>query len=188
MRKIILHFAITLDGITSNVERWVSLDDEAIKDTGAYQDTLDAIIFGKNSYAGLTAYWLKAETDSKSEAERTFAKQLNNMHKYILSRGEVDLSWKNSSLLRVKDEKEFKQTIGQLKNAPGKDIWVDAGEGTWRSFLQYDMWDALDMLVHPLVMGEGKPLLASLSTKAPLKLVYSKTYANGVMNVRYEKV
>ena len=50
------------------------------------------------------------------------------------------------------------------------------------------MWDALDMLVHPLVMGEGKPLLASLSTKAPLKLVYSKTYANGVMNVRYEKV
>lgn len=99
----LLHFAITLDGIVSNVEQWVVLDDEAINDTGTYQDTLDAIIFGKNFYQPLVEYWMNAETASSSIAERRFAKKLNDMHKYVLSHGEVDLTWRNSDLLRVKD-------------------------------------------------------------------------------------
>ena len=188
MRKIILHFAITLDGMVSNVEQWVALNDEAINDTGTYQDTLDAIIFGKNSYQPLMEYWTNAETASSSPAERLFAKKLNDMHKYVLSHGDVPLTWKNSELLRVKDGEAFKQAIMQLKNAPGKDIWADAGEGVWRSFLEYDLWDGLDMLVHPVILGDGKPLFASLPSIVPLRLVYSKAYTNGVINLRYEKV
>ena len=188
MRKIILHFAITLDGIVSNVEQWVALDDEAINDTGTYQDTLDAIIFGKNSYQPLVGYWTNAETASNSAAERLFARKLNDTHKYVLSHGDVPLTWKNSELLRVSDGEAFKQAIMRLKNAPGKDIWADAGEGVWRSFLEYDLWDGLDMLVHPLVIGRGKPLFADFPAKTQLRLVYSKTYANGVVNLRYERV
>ncbi len=94
----------------------------------------------------------------------------------------------NSELLQVKAVTAFKQAIDQLKNAPGSDIWVDAGEGTCRSFLEHDLWDGLDMLVHPLVLGKGNPLFTSLPVKVPLRLVLSKTYANGVMNVRYERV
>ena len=187
MRKIILHFAITLDGIVSNVEQWVAIDDEAINDTGIYQDTLDAIIFGRNSYQPLVDYWTNAEIASTSSAERLYAKKLNELHKYVLSHHDVDLTWKNSELLRVKDGEAFKRAILQLKNAPGKDIWADAGEGLWRSFLEYDLWDGLDMLVHPLIIGQGKPLFAAFPSKIPLRLVYSKTYANGVMNLRYER-
>ena len=188
MRKIILHFAITLDGMVSNVEQWVNLDDDALNDTGTYQDTLDAIIFGKNSFQPLFEYWQNAETASKSTAERQFAKKLNNTHIYVLSHGDVELTWKNSELLRVKDGEDFRRAIMQLKNSPGKDIWADAGEGLWRSFLEYDLWDGLDMLVHPLILGHGKPLFASFPSKVALRLVYSKTYANGVTNLRYERL
>lgn len=174
--------------MVSNVEQWVALDDEAINDTGAYQDTLDAILFGKNSYQPLAGYWTNAETASSSPAERCFAKSLNETHKYVLSHGEVDLTWKNSELLRVKDGEAFKQAILRLKNAPGKDIWADAGEGVWRSFLEYDLWDGLDMLVHPLILGQGKPLFAAFPSKIPLQLVYRKAYKNGVVNLRYERV
>ncbi len=188
MRKIFLHFAVTLDGMTSDVEHWVSLDDEALNDSSADQDRIDGIIFGKNTYAGLTQYWLNAETSSSSAAERAFAKKINDMPKYILSHGEVELGWRNSKLLQVKDGQEFKQAIQQLKNAPGNDLWVDAGEGAWRSFLEYDLWDGLDMLVHPLVIGKGQPLFTSTQATVPLRLVHSKAYANGVINLRYEKV
>ncbi len=188
MRKVILHFAITLDGIVSDVEKWVALDDDALTDSSSYQDTLDAIIFGRKSYQPLVEYWQNAEVASKSAVERRFAKSLNAMHKHVLSHGEVNLTWNNSELLRVKDGEAFKQAILQLKNAPGKDIWADAGEGLWRSFLEYDLWDGLDMLVHPLILGYGKPLFASSPTKIALRLVYSKTYPNGVTNLRYEKV
>lgn len=188
MRKIILHFAITLDGMVSGVEQWVSLDEENLRDQSAYQDDIDAIIIGKNSVEGLTYYWPKAETSSSSAAERDFAKKINAIRKYILAHGEADLGWNNSELLRVKDGKAFKKAIEQLRNAPGKDIWVDAGEGTWRSFLEADLWDGLDMMVHPLVLGKGTPLLTSLASKAALHLVSSKTYANGVVNLHYERV
>ena len=188
MRKIILHFAITADGMVSNVEQWVSFTDEAMKDTSAYHDTVDTIIFGNNNYAPLAEYWQNAETSSNSAAERLFARKVNDMHKLVLSHGEVELVWKNSELLRLEDSAAFKQAIARLKNMPGKNITVDSGEGTWRSFLEHDLWDGIDMLVHPLVVGNGKPLFASIPIKAPLRLVESKTYDNGVVNLRYERI
>jgi dihydrofolate reductase len=188
MRKIFLHFAITADGMVSNVEQWVSFTDEALKDSSAWHDTVDAIIFGNNNYAPLAEYWQNAETSSNSAAERAFAKKVNNMQKFVLSHGEVELVWKNSELLRAKDSAAFKQAIARLKDMPGKNIAVDSGEGTWRSFLENDLWDGIDMLVHPLVIGTGKPLLASMPAKAPLRLVESKTYENGVVNLRYERI
>jgi dihydrofolate reductase len=188
MRKIFLHFAITLDGMVSNVEQWVSFTDEAMKDGSAFHDTVDAIIFGNNNYASLAEYWQNAETSSNSSAERAFAGKVNDMQKLVLSHGEVELVWKNSELLRAEDSAAFKQAIERLKNMPGKNITVDSGEGTWRSFLENDLWDGIDMLVHPLVIGNGKPLFASMPIKVPLRLVESKTYENGVVNLRYERI
>ncbi len=188
MRKIFLHFAVTLDGMVSNVEQWVSFTDEAMEDGSAWHDTVDAIIFGNNNYAPLADYWQNAETSANSAAERAFAKKVNDMHKLVLSHGDVELVWRNSELLRAEDSAAFKDAIARLKNMPGKNIAVDSGEGTWRSFLENDLWDGIDMLVHPLVIGNGKPLLDSMSIKAPLRLVESKAYDNGVVNLRYERV
>ena len=167
MRKIFLHFAITADGIVSNVEQWVSFTDEAMKDTSAYHDPVDTIIFGNNNYAPLAEYWQNAETASNSAAERAFAKKVNDMHKLVLSHGEVELVWKNSELLRAEDSAAFKQAIARLKNMPGKNITVDSGEGTWRSFLENDLWDGIDMLVHPLVIGMANRSLPRYPYKSP---------------------
>jgi dihydrofolate reductase len=187
MRKVFLHFAVTADGVVSNVEQWVSFTDEAMKDGSAWHDTVDTIVFGRNNYAPLAAYWQDAETASNSAAERAFARKVNDMHKLVVSHGEVELVWRNSALLRAEDSAAFNQAIAQLKNMPGKNIAVDSGEGTWRSFLENDLWDGIDMLVHPLVIGTGNPLLSSTAIKVPLRLVESKTYDNGVVNLRYER-
>jgi dihydrofolate reductase len=187
MRKIFLHFAVTADGIVSNVEQWVSFTEQAMKDSSAWHDTVDTIIFGNNNYAPLAGYWQDAETSANSAEERAFARKVNDIHKIVLSHHELELVWKNSELLRVGDGAAFRQAIAKLKDMPGKNITVDSGEGTWRSFLENDLWDGLDMLVHPLVTGNGKPLLASMSVKVPLRLVASKAYDNGVVNLRYER-
>jgi hypothetical protein len=90
-----------------------------------YHDNFDAIIFGNSNYAPLAAYWQNAETSSTSAAERAFAKQVNDMQKFVLSHGEVELVWKNSTLLRAKDSAAFKQAIARLKTMPGKILpWI----------------------------------------------------------------
>src|SRR5574338_1481423 len=100
MRKIFLHFAVTADGMVSNVEQWVSFTEEALKDGNAWHDTVDAIIFGSNNYAPLAGYWQDAETSANSEAERDFARKINDMQKYVLSHADVELVWRKSELLR----------------------------------------------------------------------------------------
>jgi hypothetical protein len=50
-------------------------------------------IFGKNNYTPLAEYWQNAETSADSAAERAFARQVNDMHKLVLSHGEVALVW-----------------------------------------------------------------------------------------------
>ena len=111
MRKIYLHFAVTADGMVSNVEQWVSFTEEAMKDGSAWHDTVDAIIFGNNNYAPLAEYWQNAETAADSAAERAFARKVNDMHKIVLSHHDVELVWRNSELLRVEDSTAFKQAI-----------------------------------------------------------------------------
>ena len=128
------------------------------------------------------------QKDIFHEYANDFAKKVNDMHKLVLSHGEVELAWKNSELLHAEDSTAFKRAIAQLKDMPGKNIAVDSGEGTWRSFLENDLWDGLDMLVHPLVIGNGKPLFALMPVKVPLRLVESKAYDNGVVNLRYERL
>ena len=187
MRNVYLHFAVTMDGIVSNVEEWVSFTDEAMEDTTVLHDSIGTIILGKNTYGPLAEYWENAETASESAGERAFARMINDMQKLVLSHGEVELVWRNSGLLRARDSAEFKEAITRLKSQPGKDIAVDSGEGTYRSFLENDLWDGIDMLIHPLAIGKGESLFASLANKTPLRLVTSKTYPNGVVNLRYVK-
>jgi dihydrofolate reductase len=187
MRKLFLHFAVTADGIVSNVEQWVSFTEEAMKDGSTWHDAIDTIIFGSHNYAPLAGYWQQAETSSESAEERAFAKKVNDMKKLVLSHHDVELVWRNSELLRAEDPAALKQAIARLKDMPGKNIAVDSGEGAWRSFLENDLWDGLDMLVHPLVIGSGKPIFASMAIKTPLRLVENKAYDNGVVNLRYER-
>ena len=44
------------------------------------------------------------------------------------------------------------------------------------------------MMVHPLVIGDGIPLFDSMSIKVPLRLIASRPYDNGVVNLRYERI
>ena len=76
MRKIFLNFAITADGIVSNVEQWVSFTEEATKDGSAWLDMVDTIIFGNNNYAPLAGYWQDAETSANSAEERALGPNL----------------------------------------------------------------------------------------------------------------
>jgi len=52
----------------------------------------------------------------------------------------------------------------------------------------HDTVDVIIMLVHPLVIGNGTLLFDSMSIKVPLRRVESKTYDNGVVNLRYERI
>lgn len=94
MGKIILSMQISLDGVVSNEEQWMTLSEEIFKIT-EYYDTVDMIVVGGNSYTSLAQHWQNAEY-SKNDLERAIAKRMNEIPKVAISNSDLELIWRNS--------------------------------------------------------------------------------------------
>lgn len=187
MSNIILTMQISLDGVVSDVEQWMTFGDDIVEDQLSFYDTLDAIMVGGNSYPGLAAYWQQAETASESALERRFAKKINEIEKIVLSRSDVDLVWKNSRQLPAHDRTSLVREVEALKNDDRRNISVESGVGAWQLFIQNDLFDALWMWVHPIVVGQGEKLFATAESKMTMQLSDRKEYQNGVVGLYYQK-
>ncbi|TDF89722.1 dihydrofolate reductase family protein [Paenibacillus piri] len=189
MRKIILYMQISLDGIVSDVNQWMTLSDEIVEDALESYDTVDTIVVGGNTYPSMAEYWQNAETSSDSDLERSVAKRINEMKKVVISRSQItNLVWNNSQQLVIDDSESFVREIKNLKNREGKNISVESGVKTWQLFLQHSLFDEMWLLVHPVVAVQGEKLFTHVETKFSLQLSDSKIYKNGVVGLHYQKI
>jgi len=186
MGEIFITMQMSLDGIVSQEDRWMSLSDEILEDYLAYYKTVDALAVGANTYAGHAQYWPNAEAYSDSSLERAVAKSLNDHRKFVLTRSEIDLAWRNSQPVIVTDDDSFVRKMEKLKSNVGR-ISVESGVKTWQRCIQHQLFDELWVLVHPVIAAEGDKLFALANVQQSLKLVKSKTYQNGVMGLHYRK-
>jgi dihydrofolate reductase len=189
MRKIILYMQISLDGVASDVDQWMTLSDEIVEDSFESYNTLDTIVVGSNTYPSMAKYWQNAEKSSNSALERSVAKKINEMKKVVISRSKINnLVWNNSQQLIFDDSESLVREIENLKNSEGKNISVESGVKTWQLFLQNSLFDELWLLVHPVVAAQGEKLFTDVGTKFSLHLSNSKIYKNGVVGLHYQKI
>ena len=52
--------------------------------------------------------------------------------------------------------------------------------------INLDLVDELMIAVHPLILGNGKPLFEKIDLPKKLKLTDSKTYSTGLVQLFYE--
>jgi Dihydrofolate reductase len=186
MRKIILWMQLSIDGVATNPDQWGTFTDEMLYDAIAYYEQIDTVIIGHNSYAALAAYWQRAEKESPSEAERTFAKKINSIRKLIISQSKAAVLWNNAEPFVVRTSLSFIKEIEKMRNSAGKNISVESGLRTWQSFIEHRLFNELWMQLHPVVVGTGEKLFDSVKEKLPLQLIESRTYQHGVVGLRYK--
>jgi dihydrofolate reductase len=186
MGEIIVTMQISLDGVVSDPERWMTLSDEILEDHLAYYRTVDAVVFGGRTSDGLAQYWPEAEVSSASRAERALAKRLNDLPKFIFTRSELGVAWRNATAVTVADDESFVREMNRLKRARGN-ISVEGGLGTWHRCIRHGLFDTLWLLVHPVIAGEGDRLFPPGIGRQALRLVGARTYRNGVVGLRYRK-
>jgi dihydrofolate reductase len=78
--------------------------------------------------------------------------------------------------------KKFTQ---RLRAQPGKDIWMMGGGGLIASFLDEGEIDGFMIHVIPILIGEGIPLIQPRHRSIPLKLLSSKAFPDGVVELNY---
>lgn len=79
----------------------------------------------------------------------------------------------------------IREEVIKLKNKPGKDIWLYGGASLITTFINLGLVDEFRLSIHPVVLGEGKPLFIDIQERLNLKVVNTKTFSSGVVQIIY---
>jgi dihydrofolate reductase len=136
-----------------------------------------AVLFGRRSYEILGGYWPKVGDDDPMAAK------LNAVPKYVASRTQVALEWRNSTLL----EGDVADAVARLKAEDGEYVLVIGSSGLIQTLLGHDLVDTFKVWTFPVVVGEGKRLFGDGATPAGLALTDIQTSTTGVTVATYER-
>jgi dihydrofolate reductase len=181
MRKICANFFIALDGVVESPDQWhfPYFDDDMGAAVGAGFATTDAILMGRVLYDEWSAYW-------PDHADEPFGDVINGMQKYVVSDSLQSADWQNTEVIAGA---EAKQALTDLKARDGGDITMSGSATTVRWLLREGLLDELNLLVHPLAVGDGKARLFPPDEPAtPLALLRSEAFGSGVLNLKYGPV
>ncbi len=188
MKKIILYMTMTLDGFVAGANNdldWFtppSDDSNLNNDIVEIVKSVDTWVMGYPTALGMVAYWREAGKNVKTKAwEMAIAKAVNKLHPIAISNKE-EKAERGVEILVAKSDKEFVKVIDEIKQRKGGKIYVPGGVRTGQKFARLGLVDEYILMVHPVAIGEGKPLFTS---QTKLELVSAKTYESGVVQVRY---
>ncbi len=188
MRKLKMTMWVTLDGYIAgpNGEMdWIGAIYDAAM--GKYEDDFvsaaDTLLLGHTTYDSFAGSWpYVPDRPGADPNEVAYAKKLNAMRKIVFSKTLEKAAWNNSTVEREIAPAE----IEKLKQEPGKDIIIYGSASIVQTLTNLGLIDEYQFLVHPFVLGAGKPLFANIEQRVNLKLVDSKTHPSGVVVLYYQ--
>jgi dihydrofolate reductase len=153
----------------------------------------DTFLFGRRTYELFERFWphaLEAPPSASgphggelSDEHRAMATSLNETSKLVFSRTLKAASWQNSRIISELDPRE----IAAMKQQPGKNMLV-LGSGSIASQLsEHDLIDDYVIVVSPLFLGTGQPLLKGLTHSQRLDLVSAKSFPSGNVMLTYTR-
>jgi dihydrofolate reductase len=176
MRKIAAGLFTSLDGVVESPEKWTGpyFNDQVGQAVGTLMAANDALLLGRVTYEGFAAAF---GGQSGGMADR-----MNGTPKFVVSSTLTSADWQNSTLISG----DVAAEISKLKQQPGQDIGMSGSATLVGWLLRHGLLDRLDLLVFPLVVGNGKRLLSESDGQVPLTLTSSETFSTGVVHLSYE--
>jgi len=179
VRKIKSYFFISLDGVVESPDKWhfSYFDDEMGAAVGAGFATADALLMGRILYEEWAAYW-------PEHADEPFGDVMNSIKKYVLSNTLHAAEWHNSEIITG----DVAQKLSDIKAQEGGDIAMSGSPTTARWLLREGLLDELNLLVHPIAVGEGMArLFPPDEPRIPLELLSAQPLKSGVLNLSYSR-
>ena len=194
MRKVILSMQMTLDGFSTgpndemdylppftNEMMWKDLHQEMWRNL----ETADTFILGRRTYQIWEKYWPTAANKPKStESDKRFSRFADETQKIVISNTLDRVEWKNTRLIKDNNTEE----IQKLKQQPGKNLIVAGGATVAQTFASLGLIDEYLIVVHPVILGKGKLLLKDLNVRQNLKLIGTRTFNSGAVELLYSRI
>ena len=177
MRKVIESTLVSLDGVVDDVGSWGRkyFDPAWWKSATQTLGACDALLLGRNTYEMLA--------ERSRVVDNPYSRLMNGMRKYVFSSTLKNADWNNSVLVRG----DVAAEVAKLKREDGKDIMSYGHGPLGQALLEHGLLDEIHFAIHPVLVGRGKVALRD-NLRAELKLIESRTLANGVVVVSYEPI
>jgi dihydrofolate reductase len=108
---------------------------------------------------------------------------MNKAPKYVFSRTLDTAAWSNTTVLKGDPAAE----MSQLKQTPGPDMTI-LGSGTIVAQLTAaGLVNEVQLMVCPVLLGNGKSMFAGVAGKPRWTLSRSKTFRNGRVFLAYDR-
>jgi dihydrofolate reductase len=196
-RRVVASAFVTLDGYMVGLDEdisWVAVgfDPEMQSDIAENMSgKTDVFVFGRVTYEIFAVYWPSAVpyeagdelNPSEGKEDPRIIRALNDFPKLVFTRTLEGSEWSNTRVVGEGLEDE----IRSLKQQPGKAVNIQGSASIVQALERADLIDEYELYVHPVLLGDGKPLFATGINRQDFELAHIKPYANGVVAMSYRR-
>jgi dihydrofolate reductase len=184
MGRLIVSMMTSLDGYiegTGGALDWFIEGPELEEYIDDMLERTDCMLFGRRAYDGLSTYWPAAEVRPRSTWELGVARKMTALPKFVLSRTLDRAEWNNTRIVRDRVD----AAVRELKERSTKNVMAFAGSGLVATLRQLGLVDEYRLIVHPVVLGGGRPFFADVNEPLSLRHTRSMRFASGLNSLSY---
>ena len=181
MRRLLFFMMTTANGLYERRRwdvGWHNTDDEFEAFAAEQLNSVDTLLFGRVTYEGMASFWPTPEAEA---TDPVVAKQMNSLSKLVFSTSLESADWSNTRLIK----EDPAAAVAKLKQEGGGDAIVLASSDLALTLAAHDLIDEYRLMVNPLFLGAGKPVLQGLKQDLELQLLTVRTFANGNVLLTY---
>jgi dihydrofolate reductase len=150
-------------------------DDEAMTFVEEFYQRADAFLFGRRTYELFAGSWGTGSWGA-NQGDNPISVALNTQPKYVASTTLTDPEWADTTVLSG----DVAAAVGELKAKPGGELQVHGSGALTRWLFDNDLVDEMNLLVCPVVVGQGARLFPDAGPDKALDLVDLRAFPRGI--------
>jgi dihydrofolate reductase len=182
MAKVVSTLFISADGVAEIDLEWhfPYFDENMGRAVAEDYATSDVLLIGRETYDSFAGAWPDREAAGGDDA--SFAKELGDVRKVVVTRQPLEFTWRNSELL----DGDLVAAVTALKADAGiRGILIPGSISVVQQLLAAGLIDELRLLVHPVAARKGRRLFDEGDTAYHLKVLATEAFPTGVLRVIY---
>ncbi|WP_043641143.1 dihydrofolate reductase family protein [Nonomuraea candida] len=185
MSKLIYWVHTSVDGFIDGpggAFDWAEMGPELSAYGDEVQARVGTFLYGRNVWEMMAGWWPRAETLSDDPHDLKFAPVWRRTPKIVFSTTLKESEWADRII-----SGDLAEEVAELKRRSDRDLLLNGGSQVAGALTALGLIDEYHVMVHPVVLGGGRPLFPAQRERLDLRLVESRTFDSRTTLLRYER-